>query len=134
MSYAIDKGTIVAKKGKAEDAPTVTIQDPLYQEGADLNYWVEAYGSEVVLAVFLQARQVIIQRVGRGILKPDGSNAEDAEAAMIAQCENLALKRVASPRGKGLTRAVAEAKITAHGFDLASAKVQKIIEALFTDN
>lgn len=131
MSYATSKGVITAKKGKAEDAPSVSINDPLYQEGADLNWWVEAYGEGVVKEVFLQARQVIIQRVGRGILKEDGSNAEEAEAAMIAQCSNLSLKRTAAPKSKGLTRAQAEAACAARGFDATSPKVQKIIEAMF---
>jgi hypothetical protein len=131
MSYATNKGQITAKKGKAEDAPSVSIQDPLYQEGNTINDWVEVYGEEVVKEVFLQARQVIIQRVGRGILKDDGSNVEEAQAAMIAQCSDLSLKRTAAPKVKGLTRAQAEAAIVAKGFDITSPKVQKIFEAIF---
>lgn len=134
MSYATSEGVITAKKGKAVDAPSVTIQDPQYQEGADLNYWIGVHGEEVVKECFLKERSVIIQRVGRNILEPNGSKAEEAQDAMIAQCSDLTLKRTAAPKSKGLTRAQAEAKIAEKGFDLASSKVQKILEALFVSN
>jgi hypothetical protein len=130
MSYANSKGVITAKKGKAEDAPSVSIQDPLYQEGANLNYWVDAYGEEVVKEVFLQARQVIIQRVGRGILNEDGSNSEDAKAAMIAQCSDLSLKRTASPKSKKYTREELEAEVVAAGHSLDNKKVKTLIDSL----
>ncbi len=53
---------------------------------------------------------------------------------MIAQCNDLSIKRTAAPKSKGLTRAQAEAAIAAKGHDINSPKVQKIIEAIFASN
>jgi GTP cyclohydrolase FolE2 len=130
MSYEAGKGVIAAKKGKAADAPSVTIQDPQYREGADLNYWIEVHGEEVVKECFLKERNVIIQRVGRNILEPDGSKAEEAQDAMIAQCSDLTLKRTAAPKSKGLTREQAETIIADAGYSVDSPKVQGLLEKL----